>query len=167
MSKPTSSGRESIRDEATNSPVAENLCFVLQRTYRAISRRADTTLRAAGLTAEQSLLLAAIAEAGSPRAADLSQVLGLNPSTIATNLKPLVRRNWVTVRVDVGDRRARRLFLTGDGSERLKMALKHLQEFEEALAMQMGGDTQYSLRLPYARPTDLSMPLIRWPSNPG
>lgn len=85
------------------------------------------------------MLLATIAEAGSPRAADLSQVLCLNPSTIAANLKPLVRRNWVTVLVDVDDRRARRLFLTGDGSERLKMALKHLQEFEEALAMQMGG----------------------------
>jgi len=104
-----------------------------------ISRRVDTALRATGLTAEQSLLLAAIAEAGSPRAVDLSQVLALDPSTIAANLKPLVRQNWVVVLADADDRRARRLFLTDAGSERLKMALHHLEEFEDALAGQIGG----------------------------
>jgi DNA-binding MarR family transcriptional regulator len=139
MSKPASSDRGSIEDEITNRPLEEDLCFVLQRTYRVISRRVDTALRATGLTAEQSLLLAAIAETGSPRAADLSQVLDLDPSTIAANLKPLVRQNWVVVSVDADDRRARRLFLTDAGSERLKMALKHLQEFEDALAVQIGG----------------------------
>ncbi len=98
-----------------------------------------TTLRATGLTAEQSLLLAAIAEAGSPRANDLAYVLGLDPSTIAANLKPLVRQNWVIVLVDAEDRRARRLFLTDAGSERLGMAIKHLRGFEDALAVQIGG----------------------------
>jgi DNA-binding MarR family transcriptional regulator len=94
MSNPTSSDRESIEDEITNSPLAEDLCFVLQ-AHRVISRRVDTSLRATGLTAEQSLLLAAIAEAGSPRTADAADVLGLDPSTVAANLKPLVRQNWV------------------------------------------------------------------------
>jgi DNA-binding MarR family transcriptional regulator len=62
-----------------------------------------------------------------------------NPSTIAANLKPLVRQNWVFVLADADDRRATRLFLTAAGSERLKMALHHLQEFDEALAVQIGG----------------------------
>jgi DNA-binding MarR family transcriptional regulator len=139
MAKPAFSDRRSIKNEPVNGPLAEDLCFVLQRTHRVISRRADTALRATGLTGEQSLLLAAIAEASSPRAADLAQVLGLVPSTVAANLKPLVRQNWVIVLVDVDDRRARRLFLTDSGSERLKMAFKHLQGFEDALAVQIGG----------------------------
>jgi DNA-binding MarR family transcriptional regulator len=139
MSRPVSSDRGSSEDEIIDGSLADDLCFVLQRTSRVISRRVDTALRATGLTAEQSLLLAAIAEAGSPRAVDLSQVLALDPSTIAANLKPLVRQNWVVVLADADDRRARRLFLTDAGSERLKMALHHLQEFDEALAVQIGG----------------------------
>lgn len=139
MSRPVSSDRGSSEDEIIDGSLADDLCFVLQRTSRVISRRVDTALRATGLTAEQSLLLTAIAEAGSPRAVDLSQVLALDPSTIAANLKPLVRQNWVVVLADADDRRARRLFLTDAGSERLKMALDHLQEFEDALAGQIGG----------------------------
>ncbi|MBB5537161.1 sulfite reductase beta subunit-like hemoprotein [Rhizobium giardinii] len=91
MSRPVSSDRGSSEDEIIDGSLADDdLCFVLQRTSRVISRRVDTALRATGLTAEQSLLLAAIAEAGSPRAVDLPQVLALDPSRIAANVKNLV-----------------------------------------------------------------------------
>lgn len=131
MAKPAFSDRGSIDNGITGSPIDNDLCFVLQRAHRVMSRRAGTALRAAGLTAEQTLLLAAIAEASSPRAADLSHTLGLDASTIAANIKPLVRENWIFAVVDVDDRRARRLFVTEAGRERLDVALKHLQGFED------------------------------------
>ncbi|QPB23844.1 winged helix-turn-helix transcriptional regulator (plasmid) [Rhizobium sp. 007] len=138
-SKPKSFGRERIKSEITEHPIDNDLCFVLQRANRVVSRRADAALRAAGLTAEQTLLLAAIAEAASPRAADLSRALGIEASTIAANLKPLMKQSWTFALVDVDDRRARRLFLTEAGSERLQMAVRHLQEFEDVLSIQIGG----------------------------
>ncbi len=92
------------------------------------------------------ILLAAIGEAGSPRISDVSLLLGLDHSTVVSNLKPLVRKNWVTMSVDFDDRRARRLLLTDNGSERLGMAFERLQELEDALVKKIGG-TQNTLGL--------------------
>ena len=107
----------------------------------ALFRAALTLLRATGLTAEQTLLLAAIAEAGSPRTADLSRSLGIDASTIAANLKPLMRQELVFAPVDITDPRARRLFLTVAGSKRLERGIKQFQEYEGGLAVECDGDT--------------------------
>lgn len=83
--------------------VDADLCFVVQRANRTISRGADTALRTVGVTAGQTLLMAAIAEAGSPRSADLSLALDLDPSTITANLKPLMAQGLILTSVDVSD----------------------------------------------------------------
>lgn len=141
MTKTIFFDREPIATDIPEIPIANDLCFVLQRANRIISRGADSALRATGLTAEQTLLLAAIAEAGSPRAADLSRSLGIDASTIAANLKPLMRQELVFAPVDITDRRARRLFLTVAGSERLERGIKQLQEYEGGLAVECDGNT--------------------------
>lgn len=102
--------------------------------------------RGGQVTAEQIFLLAAIGEAGSPRISEVSLLLGLDHSTVVSNLKPLVRKNWVTMFVDVDDRRARRLLLTDNGSARLVVAFERLQELEDALVKKVGG-TQNALSL--------------------
>ncbi|WP_208245317.1 hypothetical protein WGT02_35710 (plasmid) [Rhizobium sp. T1470] len=66
MTKAIFFDREPIATDIAENPIANDLCFVLQRANRIISRGADSALRATGLTAEQTLLLAAIAEAGVP-----------------------------------------------------------------------------------------------------
>lgn len=119
--------------------LAGDLCFAVQRTNRIISRQVNDALRSTGLTAEQIFLLAAIGEAGCPRISEVSLLLGLDHSTVVSNLKPLVRKNRVTMSVDVDDRRARRLLLTDNGSERLVMAFESLEELEDALAKKVGG----------------------------
>ncbi len=121
------------------NPLAGDLCFAVQRTNRIISRQVNDALRSTGLTAEQIFLLAAIGEAGSPRISEVSLLLGLDHSTVVSNLKPLLRENLVTMSVDVDDRRARRLLLTDNGSERLVMAFESLEELEDALAKKVGG----------------------------
>jgi DNA-binding MarR family transcriptional regulator len=141
MSNPKSFDREMVRTEIAKSPIDNDLCFVVQQANRLITRRADAALRTTGLTAEQTLLLSAIGEAGSPRAAGFPRALCIDASTIATNLKPLMRQNWVFALADVDDRRARRLFLTEAGSERLETALETLRDFENGLAVKIGGKT--------------------------
>ena len=143
-SKPMFQG--SIKAEMVENPLVGNLCFAVQRTNRIISRQINDALRSTGLTAEQIFLLAAIGEAGSPRISEVSLLLGLDHSTVVSNLKPLVRKNWVTMSVDVDDRRARRLLLTDNGSARLAMAFERLQELGDALMKKVGG-TQNTLGL--------------------
>ncbi|MGL4094294.1 MarR family winged helix-turn-helix transcriptional regulator [Agrobacterium cavarae] len=129
----------SITAELVENPLAGDLCFAVQRINRIISRKADDALRSTGITAEQMLLLAAIGEAGSPRILEVSRTLGLDHSTVVSNLKPLVRKNWVTMCVDVDDRRATRLLLTDNGSARLGVASERLWELEDALVKKVGG----------------------------
>ncbi|QXC47889.1 winged helix DNA-binding protein [Agrobacterium salinitolerans] len=133
------SDQGSIKAEMVENPLAGDLCFAVQRTNRIISRQVNDALRSTGLTAEQIFLLAAIGEAGSPRISEVSLLLGLDHSTVVSNLKPLLRENLVTMSVDVDDRRARRLLLTDNGSERLVMAFESLEELEDALAKKVGG----------------------------
>lgn len=141
MTKTIVFDREPMAIDIAESIIAADLCFVLQRANRVISRGADSALRATGLTVEQTLLLAAIAEAGSPRAGDLSRALGVDASTMAANLKPLVRQQWVSAEADVVDRRARKLCLTKTGTELLEKGIKQLQEYESDLAAEGGRKT--------------------------
>lgn len=140
------SDQGSIKAEMVENLLTGNLCFAVQRTNRIISRQINDALRSTGLTAEQIFLLAAIGEAGSPRISEVSLLLGLDHSTVVSNLKPLLRKNWVTMSVDVDDRRARRLLLTDNGSARLAMAFERLQELGDALMKKVGG-TQNTLGL--------------------
>ena len=140
------SDQGSIKAEMAENLLTGNLCFVVQRTNRIISREVNDALRSTGLTAEQIFLLAAINEAGSPRISEVSLLLGLDHSTVVSNLKLLLRNNWVTISMDVDDRRARRLLLTDNGSARLGMAFERLQELEDALVKKIGG-TQNTLGL--------------------
>ncbi|MFB7146078.1 MarR family winged helix-turn-helix transcriptional regulator [Agrobacterium deltaense] len=139
MFKTHVSDQGSIKAEMVENPLVGNLCFAVQRTNRIISRQINDALRSTGLTAEQIFLLAAIGEAGSPRISEVSLLLGLDHSTVVSNLKPLVRKNWVTMSVDVDDRRARKLLLTDNGRARLGMAFERLQELEDALVKKVGG----------------------------
>lgn len=133
------SDQGSIKAEMVENPLAGDLCFAVQRTNRIISRQINDALRSTGLTAEQIFLLAAIGEAGSPRISEVSLLLGLDHSTVVSNLKPLVRKNWVTMSVDVDDRRARRLLLTYNGSARLVVAFERLRKLEDTLVKKVGG----------------------------
>lgn len=139
MFKPHVSAQGSLNAQIVENPLAGDLCFAVQRTNRIISRQVNDALCSIGLTAEQIFLLAAIGEAGSPRISAVSRLLGLDHSTVVSNLKPLVRKNWVRMSMDVDDRRARRLLLTANGRARLGMASERLQELEDALVKKVGG----------------------------
>ena len=54
----------------------------------------------------------------------LADVIAMDRTTMASNLKPLVREGLVTVESSAADRRARIAAITPDGLTRLKAALK-------------------------------------------
>ncbi|HWB51764.1 MAG TPA: MarR family winged helix-turn-helix transcriptional regulator [Stellaceae bacterium] len=99
------------------------LCLDLQRAARAVARRFDAAFRPLDLTNGQFSLLLALQWGGPNTIGRLATLLAMDRTTLTAALKPLDRRGLVTVAVDPGDRRSRRLSLTRQGQVLLAAAL--------------------------------------------
>jgi len=109
---------------ATTLDVRDNcLCLHLQRAARAAARRYDEALRPAQLTNGQFSLLMALNRQRPPNLSEISDLLGMDRTTLTANLKPLARRGLLKVTVDPADRRSRRLHLTPAGRTALVIAM--------------------------------------------
>ena len=99
------------------------LCLHLQQAARAVARRFDTALRPLDLTNGQFSLLMSLNRPEAASIGAVSTLLAMDRTTLTANLKPLERRGLVTVSVDDGDKRSRRLTLTVAGRALLVAAL--------------------------------------------
>ncbi len=99
------------------------LCLHLQRAARAVARRFDEVLRPLGLTNGQFSLLMSLNRPEAPTIGSIAALLVMDRTTLTANLKPLERRDLVTVTVDDSDRRSRRLALTSAGRALLVAAV--------------------------------------------
>lgn len=92
-------------------------CYALhlQRAARVVSRRYDESLRTLGLTSGQFALLMSLNRPERPTITAVASVLGMDPTTLTANLKPLARAEFLEVFPDSADRRQRRLKLTSSG----------------------------------------------------
>jgi DNA-binding MarR family transcriptional regulator len=99
------------------------LCLHLQRAARALARRFDEALRPVGLTSGQFSLLMSLNRAEPPTMGQVSALLAMDRTTLTANLKPLERRELVSLTVDAADRRARRMRLTPAGRKVLAAAV--------------------------------------------
>lgn len=124
-----------------NYDMEEDLCFIVQRLNRQLSRRIDQALKSIQLTGEQVTLLAALNAARSARAKDLFGMLGLHASTISANIQPLLNRCLVSVTADPADRRAKTLSLTADGAGQLKTAGSILAELQSKCLPEFSAET--------------------------
>ena len=99
------------------------LCLHLQRAARALARRFDDALRPLGLTSGQYSMMMALNRPEPPGIGSVASLLSMDRTTLTAALKPLQRRDLVTVMVDAADRRGRRLRLTPAGRALLARAL--------------------------------------------
>lgn len=99
------------------------LCLAAQRAARALARRFDAAFRRVGLTNGQFSILHALNREAPPTVGDVAEVLAMDRTTLTAALKPLVRRQLVTVRPDASDRRSRRVVLTAKGNDALAKAM--------------------------------------------
>ena len=106
---------EELPFEVTREVRRTCLCLHLQQAARAVARRFDTALRPLALTSGQFSLLMSLNRPEAPTIGLVSSLLAMDRTTLTANLKPLVRRGLVTVSVDEGDKRSRRLVLTPAG----------------------------------------------------
>jgi len=99
------------------------LCLHLQRAARALARRFDDALRPLGLTSGQYSMMMSLNRPEPPSVGSVASVLSMDRTTLTAALKPLQRRDLVTMMVDDEDRRGRRLRLTPAGRALLARAL--------------------------------------------
>ena len=126
------SKRGSIPFELTLKVRDTCLCLHVQRAARAVARRYDEALRPLGLTNGQFSLMMALNRPKPARMAEVAALLAMDRTTLTANLKPLERRNLVTVTPDAADKRNRLMTLTGEGRALLAAAVPVWEEAQAA-----------------------------------
>src|SRR5215813_2673619 len=89
-------------------------CFNIRKTARAITNLYDIVLQPTNLRATHDILLMAIAMVGKPTISRLAEVMVMDRTTVARELKPLEDQGLVRI-TPGGDRRTRQVQLTDAG----------------------------------------------------
>ena len=113
------------------------LNFLVRRAARIMARHFDDALRPAGLRATQFTLLAALAQTPAMPVTRLAEILAIERSALARNLKPLERMGYVTVKTGE-DRRARMAVITARGRRKLIAALPVWSAAHQRLCEKIG-----------------------------
>lgn len=140
------SNGEDVPLETTHRVRDACLCLHTQRAARALARRFDEAMRPAGITSGQFSLLISLNRPEPPSLGSVARLLAMDRTTLTANLKPLVRRDLVTVAVDPADRRGRRLALTASGRALLRIAAPIWEQAHEEVERIAGTGNADALR---------------------
>jgi len=125
-------------------------CLAARRIARALTQAYDLALEPAALTVNQFGLLAKLyggSQGGrvGVRIGALAERLGMHPTTLNRDLKPLRAQGLVADAVDAGDRRARAVLITAKGRVRLRKAIPHWRRAQARLEGALGGELARTL----------------------
>ena len=121
----------------------ECTCLRLRRTTRNVTQLYDRLLQPAGLTANQFGLLARLYAASLGGSDGMSigvmaESIGMDPTTLNRNLKPLEAMDWVRVVPDSTDARVRKVRMTDEGQRTLLKALPFWRQAQARLRKSLG-----------------------------
>lgn len=130
--------------KARLSEASTCLNYNLRRTSRLVNRYYDQALKPAGLRAGQFNLMVPLALRGALSITELAELLAMERSALARNLKPLARKGWVKVGVGA-DRRTRIVHLTREGERLLLKAYLLWEQAQAELTAALKGSGLQSL----------------------
>jgi len=130
--------------------VAGCTCLRARRATRHLTQIYDRALQPAGLTVNQFGLLAKLLGATlsghrSLPIGALAARLGMHPTTLNRDLKPLLTQKLVAVTADPGDRRVRAVRLTGKGRAKLVKAVPFWRRAQQRVEEALGADSLRAL----------------------
>ena len=138
----------------------ECTCAALRMAARRVSQAYDAALTPEGLSVSQYAVLSNLAKGealGSPTMGDLADLLGLDRTTLAHNLRPLERDGLVALSADPSDGRQRRVRLTDAGRAKRDRCQPLWRAAQARFDADFGAETSRSLRdtlVAIARPAD-------------
>jgi DNA-binding MarR family transcriptional regulator len=118
-------------------------CLRIRRLARQLTQAYDGALAPVALTVNQFGLLAKLfgatrgGRSGVPIGA-LARRLGMHPTTLNRDLKPLRAQDLIADTADPGDRRVRAVTITGKGRARLRKAVPHWRRAQQRLEAALG-----------------------------
>lgn len=124
--------------------VAQCTCGNLRKTSRIITQLYDEFLQPSGLLATQFHLLGAVGVNDSIAVTPLADQLGMDPTTLARNLKPLERSGLVEIAKGT-DKRTRVVRLTPKGKETLVNAYPLWEQAQAFVISKIGADRQQAM----------------------
>lgn len=124
-----------LMKSVTRRPPNDTLGYLVLDIGRLLSARFDARARVLGVTRAQWTLLAALVRAEGSSQAQLAELMDLAPISVGRLVDRMERAGWVTRRIQPGDRRSWRLYLTRKAHAlRPQLRRLSLQLEDEALA---------------------------------
>ena len=125
-------------------------CLRLRRATRRVTQLYDHALHPAGLTINQFGLLAylhgaTLTPSTAPSIGTIAEWLGMDPTTLNRNLKPLVARGLVRTTPDPDDGRVRIVRTTDKGRRALLKAVPLWREAQAEVETALGSDATTAL----------------------
>ncbi|THU00274.1 winged helix-turn-helix transcriptional regulator [Lampropedia puyangensis] len=111
--------------------------FKLHKLARLVGRRYDAQLAQVGLTTAQYALMNHVHYLGPMRPVDLSQAMGLTPSTLTRNVQPLIAQGWLYMQAGA-DARSRQIGLTEQGLSKRAEAQKSWRKAQQDMNTLLG-----------------------------
>jgi len=121
------------------------VCFNLRRVARVVTQYFDTEMRRHGIRSTQGSVLAALHTTGPSNMAELSEILGMERTTLLRNLRPLQRDGLVTVEGG-GQGGYVELSITAKGRKQIEK-LAPAWESAQRTAVQVLGEKRWSTLL--------------------
>ncbi len=122
------------------------LCMRVQRAARALARRFDHALKPVGLTHGQFSVLMSLNRPYPPLLTEVSDLLGMDRTSLTAKLKALQTRGLIKTETDPGDKRVRRLALTEAGEDLLIEAVPIWRQTHQELDNSIEGVEQTDLK---------------------
>ncbi|MET8771236.1 MarR family winged helix-turn-helix transcriptional regulator [Streptomyces sp. NPDC004658] len=132
------------RPETDTVELCNNLA--LRKASRYLGATYDKALAPTGLRATQFSILQKLSTQEKITISSLAEMIAMDRTTLATNLKPLAREGLVTVEPSPTDRRARIVTLTEDGLARMKAALPYWRTVQSQFEDSFGREEAARLR---------------------
>ncbi|WP_329580389.1 MarR family winged helix-turn-helix transcriptional regulator [Streptomyces sp. NBC_01361] len=120
--------------------------LALRKAARYLGATYDRALAPTGLRATQFSILQKLSTHEQITISSLAEMIAMDRTTLASNLKPLAREGLVTVEPSPTDRRARIVTLTPDGLARMTAALPYWRTVQSEFEESFGGDNAAQLR---------------------
>ena len=119
-------------------------CLNVRKAARAITQLYDEVLQPTGLRSTQLILLVTVAKAGVAPVTQLAEILVMDRTTLARNLKPCVRQGLITI--DEGaDRRRHLVRLTERGRQALERAYPYWEQAQNQVVTHLGREQWLTL----------------------
>lgn len=118
------------------------VCFNLRRVARVVTQFFDAEMRRHGIRSTQGTLLSALHSTGTSTMADLSEILGMERTTLLRNLQPLQRDGLVSIEGS-GSGGPVELSLTAKGRKLIEK-LAPAWESAQRTAVQVLGEERWS-----------------------